>query len=422
MNAPVNLIPLHEDKQPFYVPAFELYLKARVKVKDEATGKEKDEEVALAVRDVIEVRYEDGIEKIDAFTLTVNNWDAERRKPLYYGHEANPGIFYPGNELWLYMGYQGELRLMMSGFITGIDVQFPESGSSRIVVSGLNILERLRRQQYTWSWPDDGKAGIRDSDVAKLLERKPDDKEGRPGLGVKVVIDDAAAAKEPYLPNIYMNNQFPIVFLMERARRCGYEVLAGEQVVTDKKTKEARKEPFIYFGPTASLREVTYELEWGMSLVSFHPSFAGANQIYAVKVCGWDRTAKKRIEERRTLDDLLKKPKAKVPNADHISVARAANREEIITDPPARTIQEARDRADNVLISNIGRMVEAIGTTVGLPDLRSGRSVKIGRTGEQFDGLYTVLSSTHLLDASGYRTSFTARRVEPPEEFRRPQK
>ncbi|SIT58619.1 Phage protein D-like protein [Mesorhizobium prunaredense] len=394
MSAAAKIIPLHKETQPFYVPAFELHVKGR----------------PVPVRDVIEVRYEDGIEKIDGFTLTVNNWDTVTQKPLYYGHEANAGIFVPGNKIRLYMGYQGDLRLMMTGLITSIDVQFPESGSSRIVVSGLNVLERFRRTQYTWSWPEEKKEGIRDSEVAKLLERQPDDKAGRPGLGVEVRTDKAAAGKEPLLPNIYMNNQFPIIFLMERARRCGYEVLAGEE---DRGGSEPHS--YLYFGPTNSLRDVTYELEWGKSLVSFHPTFASAQQIFAVKVCGWDRTAKKRIEERRTLDDL----KDVAPNRDHIVVARTANREEVITDPPARTVEEAKKRADEVLKKSIGRMVEATGTTVGLPDLRGGKSVSITRTGVQFDGLYTVLSSTHTLDSSGYRTNFTARRVEPPANKRR---
>lgn len=404
-----KVIPLHKETQPFYVPAFELHVKGR----------------PVPVRDVIEVRYEDGIEKIDGFTLTVNNWDTVAQKPLYYGHEADAGIFVPGNEIRLYMGYQGDLRLMMTGMITSIDVQFPESGSSRIIVSGLNILERLRTKQYTWSWPDDGQEeGVRDSDIATWLQFPADEKAGRPGLGIEVQIDKAAKAKEPLLPHIYMNNQFPIIFLMERARRCGYEVLVGEEELPGSTAKDPKINRFLYFGPTVSLRDITYELEWGKSLISFHPTFASAQQIFAVKVCGWDRTAKKRIEERRTLDDLLKEPDKKrtLPNSDLVVIARTANREEVICDPPARTVEEAKSRADKVLVKSIGRMVEATGSTVGLPDLRSGKSVSIKRTGVQFDGLYTVLSSTHTLDSSGYRTNFTARRVEPPEDKREPKR
>src|SRR4029079_6860140 len=99
----------------------------------------------------------------------------------------------------------------------------------------------------------------------------------------------------------------------------------------------------------------------------------------ASRVIVWDRSARKLIEERGTLDDLLKDSdhKRTLPNSDHIVIARTANREEVIFDPPARTVEEAKNRADKVLVKSIGRMVEATGSTVGLPDLRSGKSVSI---------------------------------------------
>ena len=398
-NAAANtVIPLHEERQPFYAPDFELRVRG-------------ERAPASVVRDIMEVRYEDGTERIDAFSLTVNNWNAETRRPIYFGRMPGdpvpdePNLFNPGNELQLFLGYVGNLRLMMTGFITSVDVQFAETGSSKLIASGLNILDRFRRQQYTWSWPDDGSKTIRDSDVALALAPESNEAQHRPGLGIEVRIDKAAAGQETPQDNIYMNNQFPIVFLMERARKCGYEVLLGEE-----RSQSGNINRYLYFGRTQSLRDVTYELEWGKSLVSFHPTFSNAQQIFAARVCGWDRTAKKRIEVRRTLDDLRG---GSCPNPDHVAVARAANREDVITDPPARTEAEARNRADALLIGQQARMVEATGTTVGLPDLRAGRSVIIRGTGEHFDGRYTVLSSTHVLNDTGYRTNFTARRAEP---------
>lgn len=395
------IVKLHKEKAPFFAPAFELWLFGR--------------EVPVAVvRDIVEIKYDDALEKIDGFTLTVNNWDSARREPIYFGHydakgsETHPDIFEPGTELMLFLGYQGDTRLMMTGIVTSVDVHFPESGHSKLVVSGLNILDRFRRQQYTWSWPDDGSPKIRDSDVAKALGAKPDDANHKPGLGIEVRIDDAAAAKEPELDNIFMNNQFPIVFLMERARARGYGVLFGEE---EDENGEVR--PHLYFGPIRSLRDITYELEWGKSLVSFHPTYSSARQIFAVKVCGWDRKNKKPIAVRRTLDDVLKAAPqgSKLPNAEFVDIARTANREDVITDPPARTEKEATERADAFLAHSQQGMVEATGTTIGLPDLRAGRSVNIRGTGRHFDGKYTVVSSSHVLNDSGYRTSFTARRV-----------
>jgi phage protein D len=401
-SADLQPIPVQSEKQPFFAPAFELYVK----------GKRAPLNV---VRDVMEVTYEDGIERIDSFSLTVNNWDAAHRCPIYFGRKEGdpvpdePDLFEPGNELMLYMGYQGDKRLMMTGVITSVDVQFPETGPSKLVVTGLNILDRLRRKQYTWSWPDDGRKAIRDSDVALAMAAPANDAQNRPGLGIEVRIDEEAAAKEPALQNVFMNNQYPIVFLMELARRRGYEVLMDEEI--DENGKPNR---FISFGRIQSSRQVTYQLEWGKSLASFHPKYSNAQQVFSVTVCGWDRKAKKRIEVKKNLDQI------KGINDDLKAVARAANREEIITEPPARSQREAEDMAEKLLGKNFAATVEATGATVGLPDLRSGRFIEILGTGKIFDGKYRVLTSAHTINDSGYRTTFSARRVEPATKGQKP--
>ena len=101
------------------------------------------------------------------------------------------------------------------------------------------------------------------------------------------------------------------------------------------------------------------------------------------------------------------------PNADHVGIVRTANREEVVAEPPARTIKEAQERADAMLVASQQGLIEATGTTIGLPDLRAGQTVNIRGTGYHFDGRYTVVSSTHTLADNGYRTAFTARRVGP---------
>ena len=243
-----KVLNLAASKEAFYVPDFALWVF--------------DNPVAPSiVRDITEIKYEDALERIDGFTLTVNNWNPATRRPIYFGHykdepaAQHPRLFEPGADLMLFMGWTGDIRLMMTGRITSVDVQFPENGHSKLIVSGLNKLDTLRTRQFTWTWPDDGSLSIRDSDVAKALEAKPDDKRGKPGFGMKVVIDDAAARTEPPMDKIVMNNQFPILFLMERARARGYEVLLGES-----RDKTGKVEQHLYFGPTRSRRDVAYDL------------------------------------------------------------------------------------------------------------------------------------------------------------------
>jgi phage protein D len=384
-------IPLYAARQPFYAPAFEIRL----------SGSPAPSKV---MRDIMEVTYEDSVEKIDSFTLTVNNWDAENRTLKYVGTNpsgpdaGNATLFEPGGKVQLSMGYQGDIRPIVTGLITTVDVEYAEGGSSRLTVRGLNVLDRLRRKQYSWSWPDDGSNGIRDSDIAKALSPKPDDKTGKPGLDIKVVTDPQAASSEPLNPNVFMYNQYPIVFLMGRARRLGYSLFIGQ---------DDSGQDYLNFGPSQDQRQVTYALEWGKSLVSFHPTYATARQLQSVTVRGWDRKTKKPIEGKATLDDV------KDINPDLRAVARAANREDVVVEESIQTPAQAKDRAKKILEQRQRELVDANGTTVGLPDLRSGRVLVIRGTGQPFDGQYFIKETTHTINDSGYRTTFKAHREQP---------
>src|SRR5262249_28494794 len=143
------------------------------------------------VRDVTQVTYKDNVNDIDNFELTINNWDARVRDFKYVGIEGRvrdddaraqfQGIFEPGAEAEIWMGYAGadNLRLMMSGQITTLEPNFPAAGAPTLAVRGLNVLHQLRRKQYTNFWPEDGKTDVRDSDIALDLEKKVDDTGGK---------------------------------------------------------------------------------------------------------------------------------------------------------------------------------------------------------------------------------------------------
>ncbi len=404
-----RIIRLADDRRDFYVPDFQVFLFGSMPPPD--ADPDSQAFPSGAVRDIVEVKYDDGLEQVDGFTLTVNNWDTGRNQPIYYGHYASvaspehPDVFEPGQELLVSMGYEGDLNHMVLGMITSVDVQFPETGHSRIVVSGLNVLDRLRDRQYTWSWPEDGSSGIRDSDVALSLSRPADPRNNKPGFGIPVIVDEAAREREAVHDHIFMNGQYPIVFLMQRARALGYHVVLEEDYDDSGAPIQTLR-----FGPPSDRREVSYVLEWGKSLSTFHPTYCNSRMLWSVKVCGWDRAAKERIEVTRTIEDI--EPAGR-PNGDLISVARAANREEVIVDPPAQTEQEAERRALEALVQNYQTLVTASGSCVGLPHLRAGQTIHILGVGRHFEGAYNVLTTSHVINDQGYRTSFTAHRINP---------
>jgi phage protein D len=383
-------IPLFEETETFYAPYFEVRLRDNPLPDD-------------VLYDVMQVTYRDNVNEIDSFEMTVNNWDAQTRRHKYEGavDPASPyvGIFDPGTRIEVWMGYRGQSsnkRLMLVGEITTLEPSFPESGGSTLSVRGQNVLYTLKKQQHSHSWGGPGRDPMRDSDIAEWLGSQAVS-DRRPGLGMRVRIDPAARSQEQPETFVFMNNQYDIVFLLERARRHGYTVFME---------LDENGEDRLYFGPSENLRDVTYKLEWGKSLIQVRPTLTTTNQVSQVTVRGWNRRTASPIEVTVRWGD-----RGLDINRDQQAVALAVQgRHEVIADRPFYSEQEARDFARRTLLTQLKDMVRVSASTVGLPDLRAGRQVELARLGPRYSGVYFITETTHTINDSGYRTTFVARR------------
>lgn len=374
--------------QTFLAPHFEIRLK----------GQDLGREV---VRDVLEVTYKDDLEKLDSFELTLNDWDPVAREPKYsspFGADGSPRrldadhdvpSFEPGAQLELRMGYYGaeDPTLMMVGQVVSITPSFPASGDPTLRVRALNLLFSLQRSQETMVFENKT-----DSEIAQEIAQ---------GLDIEIEIPPGQQADEE--PNEYaiVDNQYPILFLIARARRKGYDLyvkLEGEDAT-----------PKLFFGkkPTS---DTVYELEWGRSLVSFSPTLKTKGQVAKVTVRGWDPTKTgddRRITGEATWQDL--NPELPDPQVlGQIDSALAQTHEEVV-DQPIYSEQQAREMALGILRGIVQGLITGRGSTVGFPELRAGRRLHITGLGLRYSGDYLVTESTHAIGASGYTTQFAAR-------------
>jgi phage protein D len=367
MTAP-TAIPIYQG-QEFYVPAFE------VKLNGQPAGRD-------VIRDILTVSYKDNLQEIDSFDITINNWDADARDFKY----SDQRLFDPGKRLELSMGYQGQLRKMLSGEITSLRAAFPAGGASTLSISGLNVLHRFRTKQESRTYLDKT-----DSEIALEIG-------GRLGI----TIDAARGSDEPRLPYLLQDNQYDIVFLMERAHRIGYELTVAES--SDTLTK-------VTFGPSTAIRRPTYQLTYGKSLIEFQPELTTAQQVAKVTVRGWDAKNKKKIEKSVDRSQLTTKGLGEKGGQAAIDSA-IQGKEEIIANKPVQTEAEAEKLAKEVLESIAKDMVKGNGSVVGLPDLRAGTVLMIDGLGDRFTGRYFVVSTTHSIGDNGYTTQFECRREE----------
>jgi uncharacterized protein len=361
-------VPIYQG-QEFYVPAFEVKLDGRPPGKD-------------VIRDVLSVTYKDNIQEIDSFEIAINNWDAETRAFKY----SDLPLFDPGKQVELWMGYQGTLRLMLNGEITSLRPSFPAAGASALAVSGLNRLHRLRIKEESRVYRNKT-----DSEVAEEI--------GQRLQGIKV--EAAKRSDEPRHAYLLQDNQYDIIFLMERAHRIGYELVMKEESGQTK----------LIFGPSTGVHNPTYRLTYGKSLIEFQPELTTADQVGKVTIQGWDRTHKKPIKKTVTRAELSTRGLGAKGGQDAIDNA-IKDKVEIIATKPVETEEEAQKLAKEVLEQIAKGIVKGTGSVPGLPDIRAGTVLVIDGLGDRFSGRYFVVSTTHTIGDSGYTTTFECRREE----------
>ena len=391
----------------FYAPQFEIRIKG-AKIPNDI------------LRDVVEVTYKDNWKEIDSFELTVNNWDPSTNDFKYVGSETKETLaldtdeskryrlFEPcSKEVEVKMGYTSDLKVMLTGNFTTMEPNFPSSGGPTLAVRGLNILHQLRRKQFVTAWENK-----KDSEIAKNLATLRDPQTGKKRFPMPVEIDKNALGDETPIDYVAQQNQYDIDFLLARARQRGYVMFIQE---ADKQVRGSKRR--LYFGPShegqiPGLRDVTFKLEWGKSLIDFKPTLTTANQVRSVTVNGWNRRTGKPIVEKASLED----PDLNRNRDLYELLKKCDPREEVVVEEAFFSKRQAKDRARAILMDRQKEMVKASATTVGLPDLRAGKMVQIQGLGSRFSGTYFITDTTHTIGNSGYTTKFNARREDPKEK------
>lgn len=370
----------------FYAPAFE------VLVGGTSLGQN-------VLRDVLSVSYTDSLNQMDSFQMTINNWDAETRDFKYNDSD----LFKPGASVELYLGYydRGGLTLVMRGQIVSLSPDFPAGGQPTLKVSALNELYKLHFSQRTECYEDKT-----DSEIAQdLLDKITQDQAGKPGFNLTLETRPANKTIEKPHKYILLKNEYPLAFLMERARHNGYDLYIEESGDGGQSSSK------LHFHPPDNGIPATYELVWGQSLISFKPTLKTSKQVAKVKVRGWDPKKKKEIKGEAVWDDLEFKGLPQAADMDKVNSALDGSEEEV-SDEPVEDDQEAKQKARDHLTRMAKDLVTASGSTVGLPELRAGRPVYIRGLGRQFSGRYLIIKTIHTIGSGGYTTQFDARMEE----------
>lgn len=360
-----------EDEEPRFVPDLSLL------VNDAPVDAETRRRVKSAT-------FADSLDQIDIFTVTLENWDDDSRKFVFSDGE----MFLPGNRLKLKMGYHDSepLATMIDGVVTEVATVFPPSEAPFLVVRGQSVLAKLMKKQESHVYEE-----MTDSEIAEEIA-------GR--LGVELKTSPSAAASETRHDYVIQVNLYDIVFLLERARRLGYDLFV----------EDIRDGVFVvYFGRTTSVSGEPVALKYGRDLNGFEVTLDTSRQVESVTVRAWDNVKKAPIvgtakrAQSSTLGGSMRKIDALVEKA-------IAGREEVVVDVPVASESDAEALAKGYMDDIVQAMVSARGCSFGRADIRSGVILDLEGLGARYSGRYFVTASEHTIDDNGYRTDFVCRR------------
>ena len=339
--------------------------------------------------DILDLKVTMDAKNLTRFDMSVNNWD-DRSFDFKYSDTTTFDI---GKRVDIQMGYANQLRFMLSGIIQTLAPRFPESGSPTLTVSGVEKRVKLRERKPK---PEDVKKFVNKADwqIAQIIAQ-------RNGL-------DATVTKEGLEhPLVVQKNQDDLTFLMERAKRIGFDFYVRVDPVTG-------KDVLFFVSPTDSANErrsLSYVFEWGKNLINYSTQLTLNNQVASVTVRGWDPTNKTEIRYTAKPSD-LPETQGKGANGPKAAKEKLADRQDFVVDQPVTSTQEARDLAISHLRERAYQFVTGNGSVIGLPDMRPGDRVELRGLGQRFSGTsdqpikYSVTKVTHTIGGSGYLSQF----------------
>jgi uncharacterized protein len=363
---------------------------------------------------VTSVRYEEGRDAASRVEIAVANPNLQLLKNHIRGLGFQPfptsitlgpvgaasavptGTFDIDNKLTLAIGYAPDPpEEIFKGEITGVNVSFPNGGMPGMTVVAHDYMHRMTRGKYSRGFgflPDALIAGILGAENLLI-----------PAIDPAIIAGSTAIAAVNYIfggSGRKQRGQSDFELLKEVAATYDADFwVDGNVLYLSRFIKD--------FTPRLTLT-------WGQNMLEFAPKVSTIGQVAGVGM----RFVLREIP----LDFLVAVGYDFDRESIVISVvpgAAAATVESMlgsileIVDQPIASPADITNSAlviAHELRQKINNRLTGTGSCVGDPRIRAGAMVRVEGVGPDFSGDYRVVSATHMMDASGYRTSFEVRK------------
>ncbi len=331
-------------------------------------GTELSNELVLAVHGIT---LEDELNLPSMFTIKFDTVDFI--KGTWRGVDLK--TFKMGDTVKVSMGIDTAVD-MMTGEITSLDYNFGDS--CFMDIRGYDRLHRLRFGTMRRSFKN-----MKDSDIALSIASE---------LSLTADTEDTGTVH----PYIFQSNQSNYEFLLDRAKRIGYEILVEDKTLIFRKSKED-KSP-----------EVT--LEYGKDLQNFFVQIKTLTEGSKVEVRGWNVKDKEEISSIASKGSEKTKMAGTESGYEMSEKAFLASSVSIVND----VVLDSKDAEDiakakyNIMLKEF---LTGEGECAGNPKIRAGKTIEIKGLGDRLSGIYYVISTAHSIKKGAYITTFRVRRT-----------
>jgi len=331
-------------------------------------GKELPENKMLNIEELV---FEDEINLPAMFTIKFNIIDFF--KGAWQGIDLE--TFKLGDVVKVAMGFD-KLKDMMTGEIAALEPTFDHPAF--MIIRGYDRLYKLRFGTKRRSFNK-----IKDSDLAAKMASEA-------GLSGN------AEATKTVFPYLFQNNQTNYDFLLDRAKRINYEIMADDKKLIFRKSKQ----------DSAPIQELEYDI----NLSKFSVKLKTLTEGSKVEVRGWDVKKKEAIVTKSTSGNVNPKMGGKESGFDLSKKGFSASPIAIVDD---RIIDksEGNNIGKATYDTMLSEFLTGDGEMSGNPDIKAGKTIKITGLGKRFSGIYYIVSTVHSINQDGYYTRFRARRT-----------
>ena len=342
---------------------------------------------------ILEVAVTHEPDTIDHCSLTIAN--PYPSMPWTQAGATNP--FQAGNQIAIEMGYGDKRTTVFTGAITSVSPTFPASSMPTVQIEGSTQMYELQGSSRTHAF-----VNMTDQQMAQQVANQHN-------LTFNAGQDGLDATNATIYPYIIQYNQTDMAFLLERARRGGFELqVDGTNLLFRKPNEQQAPLYTLVWGHPAQSIDSKSSV---MPLQHFSPTLNTLRQVSTVVVRGQDEKGQA-IEGRAAADNTQAVPADAPQGPQKAAEALGRSDEElIVVDLPVTSQDEAQKLARSIYDDLAREFITGSGATIGLPDLRPGRLIALEGLGARFSGQYYVTQTTHTISSAGYQTSFVVNRM-----------